>query len=87
MWRVRPGQALRHRGWDGEFVLYNDLSGDTHLIGEAALAVLLALARGPATAAALEAALAEPEADSASAAGALDELLASLRTLHLVEPC
>jgi len=47
-WRLCPGQQLRRRQWDGECVLYNDLSGDTHLIGADALELLLALHAGPA---------------------------------------
>ena len=47
-WRLCPGQQLRRRQWDGECVLYNDLSGDTHLIGPDALELLLALQAGPA---------------------------------------
>ena len=43
MWRVIPGQALQYRVWDDEFVLYNNLSGDTHLLGANAVHVLLAL--------------------------------------------
>ena len=42
-WRLSAGQRLRRRQWDGECVLYNDLSGDTHLIGTDALELLLAL--------------------------------------------
>ena len=56
-WRLQPGQTLQHRQWDGECVLYNDLSGDTHLLGEAAVEILLALRRGPATRDALAAML------------------------------
>ena len=47
-WRLSPGQQLRRRQWDGECVLYNDLSGDTHLLGADALELLLALRAGPA---------------------------------------
>jgi PqqD family protein of HPr-rel-A system len=43
-----PGQALRRRSWEDETVLYNDLSGDTHLLGLAANEALNALADGPA---------------------------------------
>lgn len=38
---------MRHYGWDGEFVLYNDVSGDTHLIDAAAMALLLAVRASP----------------------------------------
>jgi PqqD family protein of HPr-rel-A system len=46
-YRVAPGQQLRWRDWDGEVVLYNDLSGDTHLLTADALALLLALQEAP----------------------------------------
>jgi PqqD family protein of HPr-rel-A system len=56
-WSLRPGQTLQHRHWDGEYVLYNDLSGDTHLLDDAAIVLLQALQCGPATRAALAAVL------------------------------
>jgi PqqD family protein of HPr-rel-A system len=56
-WSLRPGQTLQYRQWDGESVLYNDLSGDTHLLGEAAIVLLQALRNGPATCLALAAIL------------------------------
>lgn len=73
-WRLAPGQALLHRGWDGAFVLYNDLSGDTHLIADEAMALLLALRDGDMT----------PEELGAPA---LADLLVTLRRLDLIEPC
>jgi PqqD family protein of HPr-rel-A system len=87
MWHVVPGQSLAFREWDGEAVLYNDLSGNTHLLDGAAVDVLLALRPAPATAATLAAALAdrfECEADELPAV--IDELLAGLAGLDLVEP-
>ena len=84
VWRVIPGQQLRHRSWDGEeFVLYNNLSGDTHLLDAAAIEVLSALRPGAADAARLAAAL-QLDDDPGSAA-MLDALLAELRKLSLVE--
>jgi len=79
IWRVVPGQQLACRGWDGEYVLYNSLSGDTHLVGEEAVRLLQELDRRPASAAALAALLGGRIDDTAG-------LLADLRTLHLVEP-
>ena len=62
MWRLIPGQSLMHRGWDDEYVVYNDLSGDTHLFGTDAMALLLQLRAGPADEDALARALAvEPD--------------------------
>jgi PqqD family protein of HPr-rel-A system len=40
IWRLAPGQRLQYRCWDGECVVYNDLSGDTHVLGEFAIALL-----------------------------------------------
>jgi PqqD family protein of HPr-rel-A system len=90
MWRVVPGQSLVFREWDGEAVLYNDLSGNTHLLDGAAIDVLQALRLRPSDAATLAAGLAghfEAGADELSLM--IEDLLAGLATLDLVEfsPC
>jgi PqqD family protein of HPr-rel-A system len=85
-WCLQPGQALQHRQWDGECVLYNDLSGDTHVLDEPALELLLALRRGPATRAALEAVLEkEFDIDPAALADDTEYLLQHLKRLYLVD--
>ncbi|KQV79051.1 hypothetical protein ASD15_20510 [Massilia sp. Root351] len=82
MWRLMAGQRLRSRSWDGEeFVLYNNLSGDTHLLDAASIEVLNALQRGAAGTAVLADAL---QLDSTELAQ-LEELLDELRALNLVE--
>lgn len=87
MWRVIPGQLLVYRCWDDEAVLYNDLSGATHLLGPAALCVLEALRSGPAPNAALGAALlAEFDIDDSLLSDELAGLLDSLARLDLIEP-
>lgn len=73
-WRLVPGQSLRHRSWDGQVVLYNEVSGATHLLDEPTLDLLHALRDGEL----------EP-ADWADPA--LQTTLADLRKLYLVEPC
>lgn len=82
MWHLTPGQALLRYGWDGEFVLYNDLSGDTHLLTASACALLDCLQGAPAGHTILAQAC-EMEADAAEA------LLFDLEQLSLVEylPC
>jgi PqqD family protein of HPr-rel-A system len=79
VWRLAPGQRLAHRGWDGEYVLYNDLSGDTHLVGADALRLLQALQRSACAEAALAGAL-------ALAGDAVAALLDELEVLSLIEP-
>lgn len=88
MWRVIPGQLLVHRWWDDEAVLYNDLSGETHLLGPAALCVLEALRAGPASTPALASKLLDEfEIDAAALGAELDGLLGDLSRLSLIEPC
>lgn len=87
MWRLTAGQQLRWRSWGDESVLYNDLSGDTHLLDDSAMFVLRLLQRASQPEASLVDALcaefeAEHGADSARDAA---ELLASLSALSLIE--
>jgi PqqD family protein of HPr-rel-A system len=87
MWRVIPGQSLVYRCWDDDAVLYNDLSGATHLLGPAALSLLEILRAGPAGEAALaEALLAEFEIDASALPEELASVLDSLARLDLIEP-
>jgi PqqD family protein of HPr-rel-A system len=88
MWRVISGQQLVCRSWDDEFVLYNNLSGDTHLLDSDAVDLLMALRAAPATAPKLAEALGADAADPATA-DAVAALLRDLAGLHLVEtvPC
>ena len=57
-WRLISGQALQFRFWDDEFVVYNSLSGDTHLLGSAAAQILLKLQQAPSNATVLTESLA-----------------------------
>lgn len=79
-WRLAPGQQLALHGWDGEYVLYNDLSGDTHLLGESAVALLRRLGAAPAPACALRDVIQDADEEEVTA------LLARLHLLHLVGP-
>ncbi|MES2316932.1 MAG: HPr-rel-A system PqqD family peptide chaperone [Pseudomonadota bacterium] len=90
-WRITPGQALRLRQFDDESVLYNDLSGDTHLLGDSAVHLLSVLQHGPTSRGALLDALALAhgrERDAAFERDA-DALLATLAGFFLIQaaPC
>lgn len=78
---------MRHWGTGEECVVYNDLSGDTHLLGGQALHVLLALQSSPAAESAIAASLsAEFEFDTGSDIAAdVAELLSELQELALIE--
>jgi PqqD family protein of HPr-rel-A system len=91
MWRIQPGQALRFRQFGDDIVLYNDLSGDTHLLGDTAMHLLSVLQQGPATRETLAASLAAAlgcECDAAIVDEA-DAVLASLAGYFLIDrlPC
>jgi PqqD family protein of HPr-rel-A system len=87
-WRIAPGQQLAARGWNDEFVLYNNLSGDTHLLDGDSMALLAHLQTGPASLAALVAAFAgdiDPD-DAAALPETIATMLDQLAGLYLVEP-
>jgi PqqD family protein of HPr-rel-A system len=86
-WRVISNDALHFRSWDDEVVVYNSLSGDTHLLGSTAAQILLNLQEAPSDAASLAESLAPffqiaPGADLPLQIG---ELLADLNALALIE--
>jgi len=86
MWRLRPGQTLQYRHWDDEYVLYNDLSGDTHLLDDAAIELLLALKQGPAAFSSLADALgATFDIGEADLPVETRALLDHLKHLHLID--
>jgi PqqD family protein of HPr-rel-A system len=91
---MSAGQLAASRHWDGEFVVYNNLSGDTHLLGADAMLVLRRLQQGEADTAALLAALHEGAdaplaASRAALAAELEAMLDDLRRLALIDtaPC
>lgn len=86
LWTLRRGQTLQYRHWDDEYVLYNDLSGDTHLLDDAAIVLLTALQRGPASRGGLVDVLcAEFDADPAELDSEADALLVHLKRLYLID--
>lgn len=87
-WRLASGQALAYLSWDDETILYNDLSGATHLLGPAALCVLEAMRAGPAAVPTLASRLrAEFDIDDAVLEDEVQALLGELSRLSLIEPC
>lgn len=87
-WRLISDQALHLCGWDDEFVVYNNLSGDTHLLGSAAAQILLKLQHAPSDAIHLAESLAsslQVEVMDESLAPQLTHILADLNALALIE--
>ncbi|HEU4843099.1 MAG TPA: HPr-rel-A system PqqD family peptide chaperone [Burkholderiaceae bacterium] len=91
MWRLTPGQALRFRQFDDGLVVYNNLSGDTHLLGESAVHVLGLLQQGPCARDALRDSLAALHGAARDEAfdEEADAVLSQLASLFLIEaaPC
>jgi len=88
-WRsVRP-DAIALREWDGDFVVRNERSGSTHLLGPLAGRVLQILleAHGPLDVAGIAAEIAGSSEAAASEQHALIEVvLAEFKRLGLAEP-
>jgi PqqD family protein of HPr-rel-A system len=80
-WQVLSIGALKLRSWDDECVVYNCLSGDTHLIGPLAVRILTQLLQAPADTASLADGLQYEPIDG----GGLDEILDDLKRLSLIE--
>ena len=49
-WRITVGRALPFRAWDGDYVVYNPLSGNTHVLdivtGEVLTTIMAGNVRG-----------------------------------------
>lgn len=86
-WALRAGQRLRMLSDGEEAVVYNDLSGDTHLISGIAASVLEKLRQEAADSERIAAFLdSEWELDADIAPAALaKELLSELAALSLIE--
>ena len=86
--RWRTSSALYLHSWGDELVVYHSRSGDTHLLGSAAAHILLALQQAPSTSILLSKSLAPllgVETDNEFILK-IDEILAELATLALIEP-
>jgi PqqD family protein of HPr-rel-A system len=81
------GQRLLHRRWDDEFVVFNDLTGDCHLLDGGSFAVLCFLQhRGGAATAELALSLAAEFDDiDPTDLGYIEHTLAELAGCDLVE--
>lgn len=91
VWRLMAGQLLRNKTWDGvEYVLYNDLSGDTHLLGADGLELLRLLQGADSDEAGLATSMSAPsDGSDAIAPDEVAGILEELEKLSLVErrPC
>lgn len=84
-WQAVPGQALHHREWDDEFVVYNNLSGDTHLLDGGAMQLLRAVAQQPGDAAAIAARLRLALGLDPQEVGEIPAMLDELAAMSLIE--
>ena len=88
-WQLRAGQRLRMLAGDDESVLYNDHSGETHLLSAVAVSVLQQLREGPKGVDHLSSGLARDwEFESDSELSCLtSQLTSDLDGLGLIERC
>jgi len=83
----RTADSLHWRYWESEYVIYHPLSGDTHLLGEAAGHILLTLQQTPQNTASLSESLASMMGVETSPEFMMDinNLLTDLHKLALIE--
>lgn len=86
-WRAISAQQLHFRSWGDEFLVYNGLSGDTHLLGPVAAQVLLRLQEAPLDAAGLIEVLAPlmQTGEDEALMTEVEHLLVDLGSLELIE--
>lgn len=86
-WRLISNQALHFRYWNDECVVYNSISGDTHLLDLAATQILLQLQQAPSNTANLAGSIAPLLRTEMNGEFSLqvDRILADLDTLALIE--
>lgn len=89
LWRVLPSRPLRYRAWEDGYVVFNDLSGDTHLLDDSAMQLLLAVADQPGDTACLTGRLRTALGLDEVEAGDIPAMLSDLCALSLIEasPC
>lgn len=85
IWRVLPGQALHHRAWDDEYVVFNNLSGDTHLLDGGAMQLLFTVAATPGNTASLAGRLCDALGLDEQEVAEIPAMLDNLRALSLIE--
>jgi PqqD family protein of HPr-rel-A system len=86
-WRIIGDNALRFRRWNQEFVVYNTLSGDIHILDEAATQILQALQTGPCDMGSLAQSIAGKRecGPSDNFLGQIEVMLSDMHALSLVE--
>jgi PqqD family protein of HPr-rel-A system len=86
-WKVGGEVQLLWRQWDGEYIVFNPASGDTHLLNTLAGQTLQCLERAPCTLATLtESVASELELDAnEELRQQLAKLLVQFETLSLIE--
>jgi PqqD family protein of HPr-rel-A system len=86
-WKIWKDCTLRWREWNGEFVVYNTGSGDTHLLDELSGNTLKAIEESPATLLSLSSRWDDKSTDAnREVVDHLTELLPNLHKLRLIEP-
>jgi PqqD family protein of HPr-rel-A system len=86
-WRVIAAEALRWRCWEGDYVVFNPLSGHTHFLDIVSGQILTQLMPGRCTGSAIRSSVSQflEVADDDKLAATVDEILIRLEDMGLVE--
>jgi PqqD family protein of HPr-rel-A system len=86
-WQLVAAHAVRLRIWDGELIVFNFLSGDTHLLGDIAGYIVVIMQHSAVEQQAIAAALCH-QADCGSPEeinAQVESVFAELKMLNLIE--
>ena len=87
IWRVSSGNDIAIRYWDGDFVVFNSLSGETHLLDIVSGKVLSRIMEGPASPFEIQSEIADflDVENQQDLTNAIEEILNRLEDAGLVE--
>ncbi|NOT67764.1 MAG: HPr-rel-A system PqqD family peptide chaperone [Methylophilaceae bacterium] len=88
-WHATTGGSLHWRAWDDEMVIYNNTSGDTHLLGVDAAQILLLFEQAPADLGIVSEQFATgfPAETHEESTLQIEQILLQLHELALIEIC
>jgi PqqD family protein of HPr-rel-A system len=88
-WKIAADVYLHFTEWDNEFLVYDEFSGNTHLLNSTAAHILFKLKQQPLDAVALAELLFtadQPATDAATLVSQTTHILSELHAIALIEP-
>ncbi len=87
IWHIPAGQEILWRHWEGDYVIFNSLSGETHILDITSGKVLKRIMKGPSTTEGIRSEIGDflEVRNNSELARAVDKILSGLEDAGLVE--